>query len=156
MEGYKIDKDALYSKNHIWIKKVKDNLFRIGISDLVQRYLSKIEHINTLPIGSKVRKGEAIGEIEALKTVVDIISPVTGCIVSVNEEIMDNPKLINQDPHRWILEIRAYHEEEIEGLMSPQQYLDALAKHEIDIFTASFLHKFSSKYVEKKLKKRSR
>jgi glycine cleavage system H protein len=154
MEGYKIDKDALYSKNHIWIKKVKDNLFRIGISDFVQRSLSKIEHINTLPIGSKVKKGDTIGEVEALKHIIDIISPITGYIININKEIMNDPELITHDPYQWILEMEAKQEEEIESLMSSQRYLNALIKCEIDIFTASFLNKFSLRYVKKRLEKR--
>jgi len=152
--NYEINEDVLYSKNHMWVRRLDGNLFGVGITDYARKALNNIIHIEILPKGTDVKAGDVIGEVEASKAVIDITSPLNGRISGVNEKLIANPSLINQDPYCWILEMTVKDaDDEVRGLMSPQQYYDALQKYTIDIYAAGYIPKSSLKYVERKLRK---
>ena len=120
-------KNLKYSKDHIWLCQDGD-LVRLGISDYAQASLGVILFLN-LPIGGGALEiGEPFGDIESVKTVADLISPVRGTVVRVNEELVDEPDRINEDPYgSWFLEARV--EELAEDLMDEaayQRYQEAL------------------------------
>ena len=98
-------KELRYSKTHEWIKE-EDGVYVIGISDFAQHALGDIVFINLPAEGDDVVAGEAFGDVESVKAVSDVVSPVSGKICEVNEELADSPELLNSDPYgSWIIKV---------------------------------------------------
>lgn len=97
--------ELLFTKNHAWINK-NGNTALIGISNYAQLKLKTILFLNLPEADGDLVSGEKYGDIESIKTVSDLISPVTGKILKVNEDLMDDPSAINELPHEcWFLEV---------------------------------------------------
>ena len=108
-----------YSKSHEWIK-MEGDVAVIGISDFAQDALGDVVFINLPEEGDSVAAGEAIGDVESVKAVTDLISPVSGAGCAVNEELLDAPELLNEDPYgAWIIKV--------DQLDSQEELLDAAA-----------------------------
>ncbi|NLD19913.1 MAG: glycine cleavage system protein GcvH [Clostridiales bacterium] len=108
-----------YAKSHEWLKE-EGNTVVIGISDFAQDALGDIVFVNLPEEGDEVTAGEAFADVESVKAVSDIFSPVTGTVVSVNEEIMDDPALINGAPYdSWFIKV--------ENVTEHRDLLDAAA-----------------------------
>lgn len=97
--------DLKYSKSHEWVK-MEDGVAVIGISDFAQDALGDVVFVNLPGEGDDVTCGDAFGDVESVKAVSDIISPVSGVIAEVNEELLDAPEKLNEDPYgAWIARI---------------------------------------------------
>lgn len=108
-----------YSKSHEWVK-MEGDIAVIGISDFAQDALGDVVFINLPEEGDDVTAGETFGDVESVKAVSDLISPVTGAVCAVNEELLDAPELLNQDPYgAWIIKV--------ENLDGQEDLLDAAA-----------------------------
>lgn len=108
-----------YSKSHEWVKMDGD-VAVIGISDFAQDALGDVVFINLPGEGDSVTAGEAFGDVESVKAVSDIISPVTGVICAVNENLADAPENLNSDPYgAWIIKV--------ENITGQEDLLDAAA-----------------------------
>ncbi|MCF2615584.1 glycine cleavage system protein GcvH [Oscillibacter valericigenes] len=108
-----------YSKSHEWVKMDGD-VAVIGISDFAQDALGDVVFINLPGEGDSVTAGEAFGDVESVKAVSDIISPVTGVICAVNEDLADAPENLNSDPYgAWIIKV--------ENITGQEDLLDAAA-----------------------------
>ena len=108
-----------YSKSHEWVKMDGD-VAVIGISDFAQDALGDVVFINLPGEGDSVTAGEAFGDVESVKAVSDIISPVTGVICAVNEDLADAPENLNSDPYgAWIIKV--------ENVTDTEELLDAAA-----------------------------
>lgn len=108
-----------YSKSHEWIKMEGDTAV-IGISDFAQDALGDVVFINLPEEGDAVTAGESFGDVESVKAVSDIICPVSGTIVAVNEDIADSPEALNSDPYgSWLIKV--------EGITETEELLDAAA-----------------------------
>lgn len=98
--------ERLFSKNHIWIS-IENDIARIGISNYAQEKLKSIMFLNLPDLGDNVVAGDRIGDIESVKTVSDLISPVTGVVVEINEALMEEPYMINEEPYKaWLVKIK--------------------------------------------------
>lgn len=94
-----------YSRSHEWVKE-EDGVFVIGISDFAQDALGDVVFVNLPAEGDDVTAGEAFGDVESVKAVSDLVSPVTGTVCAVNEELADSPELLNSDPYgAWIIKV---------------------------------------------------
>lgn len=91
--------DRLYSKQHEWAIFQEDGTCLVGISDYAQSELGNIVFANLPEVGESVAFDTPFCDVESIKTVSDVYSPVTGKVISVNEEVIDNPTLINTDPY---------------------------------------------------------
>ena len=99
-------KDLLYSKSHEWVEMIDDQTAVIGISDFAQDALGERVFVNPPEVGDEVTAGEAFSDVESVKAVSDVISPVSGTIVEVNEELLDAPELINESPYEaWFVKV---------------------------------------------------
>ena len=99
-------KDLLYSKSHEWVEMIDDQTAVIGISDFAQDALGELVFVNLPEVGDEVTAGEAFSDVESVKAVSDVISPVSGTIVEVNEELLDAPELINESPYEaWFVKV---------------------------------------------------
>ncbi len=94
-----------YSKTHEWVKE-EDGVYVIGISDYAQDSLGDIVFVNLPEEGDSVTKGESFADVESVKAVSDVYSPVTGTIVAVNEELLDDPAKVNKDAFAaWMIKV---------------------------------------------------
>ena len=94
-----------YSKDHEWVKE-EDGLFVIGISDFAQDALGDLVFVNLPEVGDAVTAGEAFGDVESVKAVSDLLSPVSGTVAEINEELLDAPEMLNNDPYgAWIIKV---------------------------------------------------
>ncbi len=113
-----------YSKDHEWVK-VEGDVGIIGVTDYAQSELGDIIYLDiTTSIGIDVKKGDAIGAIEAVKTVSDVYSPISGRLIDINLSINDNPSLVNEDPYGegWILKIEPSDIKELDELLDANAY----------------------------------
>ena len=94
-----------YSKSHEWVK-MEDGVAVVGISDFAQNSLGDVVFVNLPAVGDPVTIGEAFGDVESVKAVSDLISPVSGTVSAVNESLMDAPEMLNSDPYSvWIMQV---------------------------------------------------
>ena len=111
--------DLKYTKDHEWMK-MEGDIAVIGISDFAQDALGDIVFINLPEVGDTVTAGESFGDVESVKAVSDVNSPVTGVVVEVNEDLADSPEPLNEDPYgAWIIKV--------EQITETEELLDAAA-----------------------------
>ena len=108
----------LYTKEHEWIE-FKDDLAIVGITDYAQSQLGDVIFVEFPEIGANLDIGSSFGEIEAVKTVSDLFAPISGNVISINDEIEDTPDLVNTDPYGegWLIKISPIKNEQKEKLM---------------------------------------
>lgn len=98
--------DILFSKDHVWLRDHGETV-SLGISDYAQDKLGSVMFLNLPEIGDSVSKGIKFGDVESIKTVSDLISPVSGEVTDVNEALMDEPDTINESPYdSWFIKVR--------------------------------------------------
>ena len=118
-----------YTKSHEWVELVEEGKVRIGITDYAQKELGDIVFVNLPQPGDTATTGDALCDVESVKAVSDIFSPVTGTVSAVNEELLDAPERLNQAPYEaWLAEV-----EDVSGqeeLLSAQEYEALVQKGE--------------------------
>ena len=101
-----------YTKSHEWVK-LEGDVAVVGISDFAQDALGDVVFVNLPQVGDEVTAGESFGEVESVKAVSDLISPVSGVVCEINEELDDSPENLNADPYgAWIIKVENVTEEE--------------------------------------------
>jgi glycine cleavage system H protein len=117
--------DLLYNREHAWVR-VEGELATIGITDYAQEKLGEILAIELPEVDSYVERDEPFGTIESAKGVFELISPVSGEIVSVNEDILDDIGIVNSDSHDtgWMITLEMSDSEELDDLLDPREYHD--------------------------------
>jgi glycine cleavage system H protein len=96
----------LYSKTHEWIDFLDDNTAKVGLTDFAQNALGDLVFVNLPEVGDEVERGAVAADVESVKAVSDVYSPLSGRVTAVNEDLIDSPELINQNPYgTWLFEI---------------------------------------------------
>ncbi|MGB3096293.1 MAG: glycine cleavage system protein GcvH [Candidatus Deferrimicrobiaceae bacterium] len=115
--------DLRFSEDHLWVLEMGDTA-RIGLSDYAQEQLGEILTVTLPENGKFVEQGGAVGEAESLKTVVELVSPLSGTIRATNENVVEDPSIINIDPYGkgWLVEVEIAEPEELEQLMNYDEY----------------------------------
>ena len=123
-----LPEDVRYTKDHEWARK-KGETFQIGISDFAQDQLGDIVFVELPAVGDKVAKDEPVGVIESVKAVSDIYAPVSGAVVEINDDLPDNPEMINDDPYGdgWIVKIEFDDPTDLDDLLDAVNYEEYLA-----------------------------
>ena len=122
-EGMDYLDDLLYTKEHIWIKHYKENQYSLGITNFAQDLLGDIVYID-LTLGNKFNLNTSIGTIESVKTASDIIAPADGEIALINQDILNSPEKINEQPHEsWICRISLYEKISQKNYLNKEEYL---------------------------------
>ena len=118
-----------YSKDHEWIL-VEGNNATIGITEFAQSELGEIVYVDVTCEGETIDKGEVFGSIEAVKTVSDLVMPVTGDVLEINPQLEDAPELVNKDPYSdgWIIKITMKDEKDLEDLLDANTYKEFIGK----------------------------
>lgn len=112
-----------YAKTHEWAKLEDDNLVRVGITDFAQSELGDLVFIELPKIGRQLKTGEQCSIVESVKTASDLYSPVSGEVVSVNENLNDAPEQVNDDAYTsWLFCIKADNPSELDALMDADAY----------------------------------
>lgn len=102
----KFPEELKYSKDHEWVKTSSGSSKFIGITDFAQDQLGGIVFVNLPEVGDEVVVGQPFCDVESVKAVSDVYSPVTGKVVAINEELLDQPELINEQPYdAWFVEV---------------------------------------------------
>ena len=124
--------DRRYSKEHEWVLLEADGRALMGITTYAQDQLGDVVFVDFPALGSHLTQSEKLGEVESVKAVSDIYSPVGGEVVEVNREVMDHPELINEDPYDkgWMVRLGSVDPAELEGLMSAEEYEQFLSQLE--------------------------
>jgi glycine cleavage system H protein len=119
----KIPSDLKYAKSHEWVR-VSGDTGIVGITDHAQAELTDIVFVELPAVGRKVKAGEACAVVESVKTASDIYSPVSGEITEVNPTVVNNPALVNTEPHAdgWLFKIKLSSAAELNALLSPEDY----------------------------------
>ena len=108
-----------YSKDHEWMKE-EDGVVVIGSSDFAQDALGDVVFVNLPGEGDEVTAGEAFGDVESVKAVSDLVSPVSGTVCAVNEDLLDEPEQLNKAPYdAWLIKV--------ENVSDTEELLDAVA-----------------------------
>ncbi len=122
-----VPENLMYADTHEWVS-FSDNGATIGLTDYAQSELGDLVFVNLPEPGDEAVAGEAFGDVESVKAVSDVVSPLSGTVAEINEELLDYPELINADPYgSWLIRVTDY--QQPEGLM------DAIA---YEAFCASF------------------
>lgn len=123
-----VPEQLLYTSKHTWAQITPEGNIRVGLSDYAQRHLEGIAYIYTESLGKEIKKMEPFGVTETWMFMFDLYAPVSGKIVRFNENLRNEPHLINEDPYRegWIIEIKPKNsltlEQELKNMLSLRQY----------------------------------
>lgn len=123
--------DRKYSREHEWAKIDKEGLVVIGITMFAQEQLGDIVYIDLAPTGSIVEQFSKLGEIESVKAVSEIYSPISGKVIDVNPDVLDHPEVVNEDPYEngWLIRLKPNKfESESGSLLSMEEYEAFLAE----------------------------
>lgn len=127
--SYKIPEDLLYSEQHEWIM-LEENIAKVGITDFAQKELGDIVYIDVPKINQKVEFMKVCGSIESVKSVSDLYSPVEGIVIDINEEVINKPELLNQDPYTyWIFKVEIKNFDKYKDkLMTAEKYKEYIGQ----------------------------
>ena len=118
-----IPKDLMYTKTHEWLKKNDDGTAYVGLTDFAQAELGDLVFVNLPMEGDTVTAEEAFADVESVKAVSDVNSPVTGTVVAVNEDVADAPVKINETPYEaWLIQVGDI--EDTAELLTADEYAD--------------------------------
>jgi glycine cleavage system H protein len=123
--SFDVPTDRRYLESHEWTTTDGDTV-RIGITDFAQDELGDVVFVELPDVGSEVTAETEFGVVESIKAVSDLLSPVSGTVTAVNEELFDAPELLNQDPYGdgWMLEVEPSDESEFDDLLTADEYRD--------------------------------
>jgi glycine cleavage system H protein len=112
-----------YTKDHEWVKVAGDDAL-VGITDFAQHQLGDIIYVELPPVGKDLAAHQSISVVESVKSVSDVYAPISGQVVAVNDELAQTADLVNKDPHGkgWIVRLKIKDKNELEGLMSANDY----------------------------------
>jgi glycine cleavage system H protein len=115
--------NCLYSKDHEWIR-VEDDVCVLGITEFAQRELGEVVFVELPEVGQVFDAHDEIGTIESVKAVAEVYTPVAGEVVEINDGVVDDPELLNDDPHNegWLIKLRHSSTDDLEDLMNAEQY----------------------------------
>jgi len=118
-----IKSELKYTKDHEWVE-VDGNRARVGITDYAQGELGDIVYVEIETLDETLEKEEVFGSVEAVKTVSDLFLPVSGKVIEINQNLEDNPELINEDPYEkgWIIRMEIENLEELKDLLDSESY----------------------------------
>ena len=116
-----------YTKDHEWIK-IEGNVATVGITEFAQGELGDIVYVDVDTVDDTVEEGEIFGSVEAVKTVSDLFMPLTGEVTEFNEELEDEPELVNSDPYGkgWMIKIEMSDSSQVANLLDAEAYKELI------------------------------
>jgi glycine cleavage system H protein len=125
--SFTVPDDCRYLDSHEWARR-QNGTVRIGISDFAQDELGDVVFVELPAEGEQLNTGEDFGVIESIKAVSDLYAPVSGAVTARNDDLIDDPGLVNEDPFGdgWMLEVELDDESELDDLLSPAEYREQI------------------------------
>ncbi|MEM7251201.1 MAG: glycine cleavage system protein GcvH [Pseudomonadota bacterium] len=116
--------ELLFTEDHEWLRRDDNEIATVGISNYAQEQLGELVFVELPDVDSEIERGAEIGVIESVKAASELYAPVSGEVVEVNEQLIEEPGLVNTDPmgQGWFLRIRIMDESELDGLMEEDAY----------------------------------
>ena len=116
--------DRKYSKEHEWVKVEEGSTGLVGITDFAQDQLGDVVYLDLPSVGTRLEQFAKLGEVESVKAVSDLYSPVSGAVTEINQDAIDHPELVNEDPHGrgWLLRVEIQDPSELDNLLAPENY----------------------------------
>jgi len=124
MADYKLDQSVKYAKSHEWVR-IDGKIAVVGISDAAQDMLSDVVYVELPKVGANVKAGQEVAVVESVKAAEDVVAPVSGVVVEVNEDLSATPEIVNESPYEaWFLKIEPTDsvDAELANLMTPEEY----------------------------------
>ena len=120
-----------FTSDHFWVR-VSEDRAQIGLSDYGQGQAGEIIALELSDVGERIEKGEPFGEMESVRTVQELIAPVSGTVIATNTELEDSPYLANEDPYQdgWLIEVELANAEELDDLLGAAEYEEFVAREE--------------------------
>ena len=115
--------DYLYSREHEWVR-VMDDVCVLGITEFAQQELGEVVFVELPEVGQVFNAQDELGTIESVKAVAEVYSPVAGEVVEINDAVVDDPEMLNDDPHGegWLVKIRFSSADDLKALMNAEAY----------------------------------
>ena len=122
-----LPEDLKYTKDHEWIR-IEGDVATVGVTDFAQGELGDIVYVDVDTEGETLDKDEVFGTVEAVKTVSDLFMPLSGEVIEFNEQLEDDPELVNSDSYGdgWMIKIKFSNPEEVEDLLTSDEYKKAI------------------------------
>jgi len=116
--------DRKYSQDHEWAKNEDDGTVLLGITDYAQEHLGDIVFLDLPKVGATLSQMQKLGEVESVKSVSDLLSPISGEVLAVNQSVIDSPELVNEDPYEtgWLVRVKPSQQADIDALMTAADY----------------------------------
>lgn len=123
-----LPEDLKYSEDHLWIRSGNGRSVRIGFTQYATDQLREVVSVTLPSVGDEVARGDAVGEIESVKSAGDVLSPVSGVVSAVNMEIDSNTELVNDDPYGdgWLFEVEMSEDDGLDDLLDSDGYADII------------------------------
>jgi glycine cleavage system H protein len=120
-----------FTNDHLWLR-IDGSRAHVGISEHAQGELGEIIAVELPDVGDEVEKGESFGELESVKTVNELIAPISGQVVAINTELDDHPTIVNEDPYHegWLIEVELNDSGELETLLDADEYDELISGEE--------------------------
>ena len=126
---FEIPDELVYSTDDEWILSQDDSV-TVGVTDFAQQQLGDIVYIELPSVGNSIAEGETFGVIESVKAVSDLVAPVAGAVVAINEDLVDQPEIINEECYGagWIIKIKPSNADELRSLLDADGYRKLVSK----------------------------
>jgi len=127
---FRVPKNRFYNENDCWAG-MDGNIATVGITDFLQNMVGDVIYVNLPTLGTSTEQFDEVSSFESVKTVLDLLSPVSGVVKEVNEELRQRPELVNQDPYGkgWFVKIEVKDfEADKENLLGPEAYFDVMKR----------------------------
>lgn len=127
---FKVRKDYYYCRDDSWVK-LENDIAKVGVSDFLQKTGGDVAFVGLPTVGTIVKQFDEIGQFETIKAVFSIVSPISGVIIDVNQELEDTPELINEDPYEsgWISRVKLEDlDKDLNRLLDAATYLELMKK----------------------------
>lgn len=119
----KVLEGLLYSEDHEWVKKLNDEEVLIGITEYAASQLGSVVFVDLPEEGATVEANSEFGAVESVKAASDLISPVSGEVIEMNEDLVGEPELVNKDAYAaWFIKVKLDNPEELDQLLSAEEY----------------------------------
>lgn len=122
-----VPQELKYTKDHEWVR-IEGDIATVGVTDFAQGELGDIVYVEVETVGETLEKEEVFGTVEAVKTVSDLFSPLSGEIIEFNESLEDTPEKVNSDPYGdgWMVKIRISDQDQVADLLSASDYKEII------------------------------
>ncbi|QWC00559.1 glycine cleavage system protein GcvH [Mycoplasmatota bacterium] len=125
----KILEGLYYSEDHEWVKVLEDNIVLVGITDFAQAELGDVVFVDLPEEGDEIVQGEEFGAVESVKAASDLVAPVSGEVIEINEDLVGEPEKVNEEPYEaWFIKVKLSDPKELDSLLNNKAYKEEISE----------------------------